>query len=629
MILNTAKQLAVVLFKGFTEVVKVASQAGFVMQDAFDTVVAGIQWGGSKLVEAFSSIVHGLALIPALIGKEFLDAGGVLEPGGLALSSLASDMFDAADAVGELAGNTSEYEQIIRRGLGLTKQQQESYQLGAMKLDEMVQGLGEWLGVIDEGTRSLAAFETQFFSTMVDGINKAFDAIRPPETDLKITDELLDEWASFQEDLADIDRQEKEDLREQQRQYSADVIRENAQYHDAVAQENERYNERVSGIEADYADARARAAENYQRREAEIGEELAERTTAQEIEHRERAAELVAEYNSRREDVEADHMERMAQIQRDARRDMLNAAMRLDASGVFAAQQRLKDQQSDEQRAYQRRLSDLDKWLTESQEKENEAHAKRVEEAQRNAEKQLEDLRERYERENQLARENRDARLAEVRTQHQRELSELRTAHQNELVQLRTQHLLRMSEIQRQAAAERQAVNTAFINTFNALQVEAGAHQSAMINIQRMGQAQMEADLRDWWTRMKGVVSGGTTRAPIVSSPKTYVPPGGRYINPRQTGGRAAATGAYRLEQGEYVLRPDVARTIDRMLGGNMTQAALLSAMAGRGARGDITINGMSVPVTLEAGMDARSAAGRVGAEVEQRIFAVLSELLS
>lgn len=626
---DTIKQISVILMAGFANMAKHAILAGFTLRNAFNWLVAAIRLGGTQLVEAFAGIVDVMALAVGVLAKQFIDIGGPLEPGGLMLGQLMGEMQDAADSVRALKGNTDEYHETLRRGIGLTIEQQKAYQVASESLDVLVVEFGKWTGVLDEGTRSLSAFETQFFSTMVDGINKAFDAIRPPETDLKITDELLGEWSSFQDELADIDRQEKEDLRQEERQYRADVLKETAQYNDDVAKQTERYNEQVADVEANYAKQRARAAEDYQRREADIRADLADRLTDIEAAHQARAEELVAEYSDRREDAIAEHEERKAQIERQARRDMLTAAMRLDASGVFAARQRLKDQQTDEQRAFGKRLSELDKWLTKSQAQENKSHEKRIEAAREAADEQLEDLRERYEREEQLARENRDARLAELRTQHQRELAEMRTAHMNELTQLRTQHLLRVGEIQRQAAAERQAVNTAFINTFNALQVEAGAHQSAMINIQRQGQAQMEADLRDWWTRMKGVVSGGTTQAPIVSSPNTYVPPGGRYINPFQTGGRAAATGAYRLEQGEYVLRPDVARTIDRMLGGNMTQAALLSAMAGRGARGDITINGMSVPVTLEAGMDARSAAGRVGAEVEQRIFAVLSELLS
>lgn len=668
MITDTIKQLGVILLSGFANIAKHAIMAGLQLGRAFEVVVAGLELGaallGNGFADAAEAIAKGAKAIAGVfadflgnfetidfnfgtidLGEKDLGPLGKIDFGEIdlnfgkvetgvrgtvdALRRYEESLTTFDDALRTSDDTMQNLHDTVRRGFDLTIEQQKAYQLAAESLDVLVLEFGRWTGVIDEGTRSLAAFETQFFSTMVDGINKAFDAIRPPETDLKITDELLGEWSSFQDELADIDRQEKEDLRQEERQYRADVLKETAQYNDDVAKQTERYNEQVADVEANYAKQRARAAEDYQRRVADIRADLADRLTDIEAAHQERAEELVAEYSDRREDAIAEHEERKAQIERQARRDMIMAAMRLDASGVFAARQRLKDQQSDEERAFKKRLGELDKWLTESQAQENKSHEKRIEAAREAADEQLEDLRERYEREEQLARENREARLAELRTQHQRELAEMRTAHMNELTQLRTQHLLRVGEIQRQAAAERQAVNTAFINTFNALQVEAGAHQSAMINIQRMGQAQMEADLRDWWTRMKGVVSGGTTQAPIMPSPDTYVPPGGRYINPFQTGGRAAATGAYRLEQGEYVLRPDVARTIDRMLGGNMTQAALLSAMAGRGARGDITINGMSVPVTLEAGMDARSAAGRVGAEVEQRIFAVLSELLS
>lgn len=628
MITDTIKQIGFLILKAFGDITKELILAGFSLRNVFEWLVAGVRYAGAEVINAFGDLVKMVGSVVAQTGVKMLDSPGTFALG-RELADFGASIVDVGAGIQAATGSTEDYITTLRRGIGYTIEQQKAYETASASIDQMLVAFGEWVGIIPEATTQFDELREGITSFVKEGLAQAAVLFSQPKTGPIINDELLEEWAAFQDELADIDRQEKADLREEERRYRADVLKETQQYNENVAREVERYNERVAGVEANYAKQRARAAEDYQRREADIRADLADRLTDIEAAHQERAEELVAEYSDRREDAIAEHEERKAQIERQARRDMLTAAMRLDASGVFAARQRLKDQQSDEERAFKKRLGELDKWLTESQAQENKSHEKRIEAAREAADEQLEDLRERYEREEQLARENRDARLAELRTQNQRELAEMRTAHQNELTQLRTQHLLRVGEIQRQAAAERQAVNTAFINTFNALQVEAGAHQSAMINIQRQGQAQMEADLRDWWTRMKGVVSGGTTQAPIVSSPNTYVPPGGRYINPFQTGGRAAATGAYRLEQGEYVLRPDVARTIDRMLGGNMTQAALLSAMAGRGARGDITINGMSVPVTLEAGMDARSAAGRVGAEVEQRIFAVLSELLS
>src|SRR5690606_28265813 len=106
---------------------------------------------------------------------------------------------------------------------------------------------------IPEATREMSAFETQFFSVMVDGMSQAFNAIRPTKPDIKITDELLEEWAAFQDELADIDRAEKEDLREEERRYRADALKETQQYNENVAREVERYNERVAGVEANYA----------------------------------------------------------------------------------------------------------------------------------------------------------------------------------------------------------------------------------------------------------------------------------------------------------------------------------------------------------------------------------------
>jgi len=127
---------------------------------------------------------------------------------------------------------------------------------------------------------------------------------------------------------------------------------------------------------------------------------------------------------------------------------------------------------------------------------------------------------------------------------------------------------------------------------------------------------------------MRGVVST-STQAPIVSSPNTYVPPGGRYINPYQTGGAVVKTGIGRVEAGEYILRPDVARAVDRMLGGNMTQGALLSSLSGRASRGDVQINGFTVPITIETNTSARDAARYAGQEVERKVYEVLAELIS
>jgi len=666
-IVNTVKQIGVILLSGFSSIANLVISAGLTLSNAFNVVVSAVKIGGAVLGNGLADVVEtlanggkALAGVFADILENFetidfnfgtIDLGerdlgflGKIDYGELDLNfgSVETGIRGTVDALRSYENSATTFDDALRtsdstmqdlidtvnRGVELTEEQEQVYQRASDRLDGLVIEFGRWTGAIDEGTRQLSAFESQFFRTMVEGLQKAVGAIKPAQPYIKVTDELLDEWATFQGDLADIDRQEKEDLREEDRRYRADTLKETAQYNEDIAKQTERYNEQVAGVERDYAQSRARALEDNQRRTAEIGADLAARTTEQEIAHRERTAELIDQYNSRREDMEADYQERMAQIQRSARRDMLNAAMRLDASGVFAAQQRLKDQQTDEQRAYQRRLSDLDKWLSEAQEKENEAHAKSIEEAQRNAEKQLDDLRVRYEREEQLAKENQQARLAELRQQYNREQSETRDQFNREMAQLRTQHLLRMNEIARNAHEERQAVETAFISTFNQLQAEAGAHQSAMINIQQAGQAQMEADLRNWWERMRGVVST-STQAPIVSSPNTYVPPGGRYINPYQTGGAVVKTGIGRVEAGEYILRPDVARAVDRMLGGNMTQGALLSSLSGRASRGDVQINGFTVPITIETNTSARDAARYAGQEVERKVYEVLAELIS
>lgn len=630
-IVTAAKQLGVILLHAFTEIAKLVIRVGFTLQNAWDMAVAAIRLGGSKIIEAFGDAIHGLATIPGTIAQAFLGQDGILkdilEPAGVSLGLVAGTIFDAADGVRALAGETDAYLATLQRGVGLTAEQEETYQAASERLDGLVLEFGRWAGVVGEATRQLNAFETQFFSTMVDGLQKAIDMIRPIKPDIKMTPELLDAWSAFQEDMADVTRQEEEDLREEMRRHRENLRKETARYNERVEEETARYNERVADIERDYAQSRARAQEEFRRREAEISADLAERVAAQEVAYRERLAELIAQYNDRRESLEVEHAERMAQIQRDGRRDMLNAAMRLDASGVFAARQRMEDQQRDESRAYQRRMDELDKWLRQAQEQENRAYARRIEEAQRSAEKQLEDLRARYEREEQLARENRQARLDELRQQHSRELSELRTAHQKELAQLRAQHTARLMDIQRQAAAERQALNASFINTFNQLQAAAGAHHSIMINIQRAGLAQMEADLRAWWERQQTTVAA-RARAEAPWQAQLAVP---QYhaLTPRQVGGLVQFTGAYQMEQGEYVLRPDVTRMIDRMLGGNMTQGALLSALAGREARGDVHIAGLTVPVTVQAGAGAREAARLTGREVEQKVYEVLAELIS
>lgn len=602
MITDTIKQLGVILLSGFANIAKHAIMAGLNLRNAFNWVVAAIRWGGSKLVEGLVAVLNMLGAIPALYGAELIDKGMV--DLGAQIVEWSSGLFDASDALRTLIGDTGAYEDMLRRGIGLTVEQQKVYQTSAESLDLLVVEFGKWLGVVKEAPNKLADMAAQFFIKIRDAARDA-EGARPLDRGIKVNEDVLEAWSDFQGKLGDIDRQEREDR--------LAAVRE---YRERTQREYEQYTERVADTEADFALDRQRALEERQRRESEIATDLAARTQEENAAHQERMAEFTAEYLDRREDVEAEHYERMAQIQRSARRDMLNAAARLDASGVLEARQRMEDQKSDEQRAYEKRLADLDEWLRESQEREQRAYEKRLESAQEAAGEQLAELRDRYAREERLATENKNKRLAELRTQYQREMSEL---HQ--------QHNQRLQQIARNAANERQVAETGFIRTFNALQIAAGAHQNAMIGIQNQGAALMETALRAWWERQKAMIAGqGQAAAPWraqLAMPQYHA------LTPRQTGGRAAATGAYRLEQGEYVLRPDVARTIDRMLGGNMTQAALLSAMAGRGARGDITINGMSVPVTLEAGMDARSAAGRVGAEVEQRIFAVLSELLS
>jgi hypothetical protein len=359
-----------------------------------------------------------------------------------------------------------------------------------------------------------------------------------PTTADEFTAEQIDAFAQFQQDMKDLEAQGAEQR-----------LRINEQYQEAVAAVEERLadlRKSIAKAEQDAAESEAKKEQDYQLRREQVIEDAQEESV--------RAAEA---FNRQKERDERDH-----------RNNLLDAGSRFDALGIIREMRSYNEKRTqaneDFAASQSQRAEELDQRLVQ----EAEAHEREMDELRTNNRQRLEELRQQYREEYQAA--------------------------QDKLIKLRDAHIRELSDLDQKLARERDARQRAYIEQFNSL---AGSLNN-QIQIARQGQAQMQADLRNWWTNIRNemnAILGQATAAIPNPSPKTGDTKGGVPV-PMALGGEVSA-GFYQLHDQEEVLRPDVARQIRAAMGGSINQTALAMAFSGGGTGGGISI---SAPISIQ-----------------------------
>jgi hypothetical protein len=354
----------------------------------------------------------------------------------------------------------------------------------------------------------------------------------------EFTAEQIDAFAQFQQDMKDLEAQGAERR-----------LRINEQYQEAVAAVEERLTDlrkSIAKAEQDAAESEAKKEQDYQLRREQVIEDAQEESVR-----------AIDAFNRQKERDERDH-----------RNNLLDAASRFDALGIIREMRSYNEKRTqaneDFAASQSQRAEELDQRLVQ----ESEAHEREMDELRTNNRQRLEELRQQYREEYQAA--------------------------QDKLIKLRDAHIRELSDLDQKLARERDARQRAYIEQFNSL----AESDNIKIKIARQGQAQMQADLRNWWTNIRNemnAILGQATASIPNPSPKTGDTKGGVPV-PMALGGEVSA-GLYQLHDQEEVLRPDVARQIRAAMGGSINQPALAMAFSGGGMGGGISI---SAPISIQ-----------------------------
>jgi hypothetical protein len=582
------KQMLVAAFSTLGDLVGILQAGGMLVENTFGQIGALLAFGAGELGNGLASLVDVIADAAASIAttiagyleklsqlqfKQTFEIAGIkktVDLGQIDVGTMPEDLRKLADGLGTVDDGlrTSDerleaYAKRVARGNALTQSQGEMLAATSQAWDDMTLSLGEGLGVFTEMRSAFDIWNDALevgkglLMTVADQARMAVAA-----QDLQITDELLDAWDQFQDDLKEVDQQAQEDREEELKDHEerkAEIIRNyQQQVTDLLEEEQLRYE---------------RALEDARRREGDIRADMADSIAESDQELAETLTDLRAEYHEGDEKATTEHFKRLRDLQRDGRQAIARAAMRLDAIGIWEAQQALKERLKDEKESYKEEQDERRQQYQEALNDATAAHDKQIQKARDSANEQTRLLWERFAREEQMQREDT-----------QRRLDKMRQDQQAQLTQQDTQHLQRMAQIDRQAQSERTALETHWGKVFT----ESQNHLAGLEAIEKTHRDSAERALREWWERNEQYYIPFTPQVTgMIGDIQNFLG--------FQHGGKLPHTGLFYGHEGEEVLNRDTAQWLRRMMGGDISPAGLAAQVGGgrggSGAWGPITVN--------------------------------------
>lgn len=404
---DTIKKIVVVLVNLFGQVITALTQfigqveiVGLRLQQAIGNVISG-------LVEAMGNLINGVA--DALAG-----------------------VFD-----------TTQMKQTAKNLWGFAE--------GVRITDEAIERYGEQ---VDQRVRDTEAYWNQATANLAKWLLPQPEAAKPeaePEAAAKIsryTDEQLQAFAQYQEDLTDIQESAQQEREDELKAHEKRKTEIEAQYQKTLARMAE-----------DEALRRRRAEADLDRRIAEVGAESQAHEIEEAEQHTARMAEIEASAAERQADEKEKHLAKLADLEEQHDEDVRNAAMNLDAVALDAANRRYEKAVKKENDDYDARMQDLQEELEERRQVEAEAHAQRLAEAQAAAAERIQQMRAEFDQQEALHAEDQAIQLARMEEDHQAELDALDVAHTE-----------RMGQIDAQEQEELDAREQAWIEEFNSLE---------------------------------------------------------------------------------------------------------------------------------------------------------------
>lgn len=364
---------------------------------------------------------------------------------------------------------------------------------------------------------------------------KAAAAVKKSGDDLKNAEDSLEGVQAseqFEKLLSAYERYKADDL-----QLVQDHYRERAQIIGESLQQEEQATRRMNdGI------ARVRSQAGGAIRQAT--QQFNEENRRAEVEYANQRAQIVRDGGIEIQRIEQGLQERLRKLALDHGERMDDLSRSRDALGLVKEQRRYNQERSEETRAanleIRQRRQDLAVRLQELQQSFEQERAQRLTEFQ--------------------------ARLQEIRTNAAAQIAELRTQHQAELREIREQRVARIRELDQQFLDERKRRTQQFLQQVRDLDASLLGEQ----NLKKSYQAKMIADLDKFLAAYRQKIGSLANSRPAGKWMGGYAAYGTYTLGDSPGGGRGKS---------EYVMTGSTTEAAERLLGGQLTQEKILSAM--------------------------------------------------
>lgn len=346
-----------------------------------------------------------------------------------------------------------------------------------------------------------------------------------------------------------------------------------------AAREREDNQRKLAQQQADFDRSIADELENSAKRQQDIREDLAKREDDFAEDYADQRVDREEKYQKRIADIEENYQKQRARAIENGQDAVLSAAARQDAFALHEARRTLQRQLEDAQENRDEQLSDAQEAYDEQAAQDREAYDKRLADAREAAEElladareneqeRIDDLRESYARQQELDAQNRQLNLTRQQEDYDRQREQAAADHQRQL-----------DDLAQQAANERQAINDAAVQRL----ADIGQYTEGWKTIQNARQQQSLDAWDDFWDVFIERFPDPADYAPRTGQFPTLADPYGN-VRQYQTGGYVPTTGPAFLHAGEFVLPPDVVRSLSGMVGGG-------GAVAMAGGASNVTIN--------------------------------------
>lgn len=384
------------------------------------------------------------------------------------------------------------------------------------------------------------------------------------QTGFSPTEEQLDAFKTYTKSVEDLE----EDSQEKRLEAEEDFLSELEDMEDDFKNE-------IKQKQEDYNLDQKREHEDYLRKRNDLINDADDKTEKSTLDYHKKIKEI--EDDAREDNVDAteEYWEALKRLTDKYQLDLSEAANNLDVSKVISLQRQFSLDREDLTSSYDAELAQIEQTRKSRIEEEKLTLTTILEENRKSREQKLKELDEEEKIRQQRAIED-----------YQREYDRMVEEHNKEMALREEQHKEALTEITDTLEKQKQAAIDKFIETFDALALEAGQSEAVLLGIAEDGSDAVEKEFWTFWNNLKRTVTNSTIlvrqglSAIGIGNTGATSNAASAFVMNRptyQTGGMVNTSGLANLERGEHVLRPDAASVFRSIVGSEITPSNIAS----------------------------------------------------